>query len=52
MKFAKYAYRYPAKAQYRFYRRFDLRSILQRLVRVEAAPRNRLFIREAELGCH
>jgi hypothetical protein len=31
--FAKYAHRYLAEAQYRFNRRFDLRSILQRLLR-------------------
>jgi hypothetical protein len=39
--------------QYRFNRRFDLRSILRRLVRVAAAtkPQNRGFIREAEVGC-
>jgi hypothetical protein len=42
-----------AEMQYRFNRRFDLRSILQRLVRVAAItdPRNRVFIREAEVGC-
>jgi hypothetical protein len=53
VKFAKYAHRYLAEAQYRFNRRFDLRSILQRLVRVAATskPRNRGFIREAEVGC-
>jgi len=31
-KFAKYAHRYLAEFQYRFNRRFDLRSILQRLI--------------------
>ena len=53
VKFAKYAHRYLAEVQYRFNRRFDLRSILQRLVRVAAItePRNRGFIREAEVGC-
>jgi hypothetical protein len=33
-KFAKYAHRYLAEFQYRFNRRFDLRSILARLVHV------------------
>ena len=53
VKFAKYAHRYLAEVQYRFNRRFDLRSILQRLVRVAAItePRNRGLIREAEVGC-
>lgn len=53
VKFAKYAHRYLAEFQYRFNRRFDLRAILRRLVRVAAAtePRNRGFIREAEVGC-
>ncbi len=31
--FAKYAHRYLAEAQYRFNRRFNLRSILLRLLR-------------------
>ena len=31
--FAKYAHRYLAEAQYRFNRRFNLRSILARLLR-------------------
>jgi ISXO2-like transposase domain/Transposase zinc-ribbon domain len=53
VKFAKYAHRYLAEVQYRFNRRFDLSSILSRLVRVAAItePRNRGFIREAEVGC-
>ena len=53
VKFAKYAHRYLAELQYRFNRRFDLSSILRRLVRVAALtePRNRGFIREAEIGC-
>jgi transposase-like protein len=53
IKFEKYAHRYLAEMQYRFNRRFDLRSILRRLVRVAAItePRNRGFIREAEVGC-
>jgi ribosomal protein L37AE/L43A len=52
VKIAKYAHRYLAEVQYRFNRRFDLRSILQRLVRVAAStePRTRAFIREAEVG--
>lgn len=51
--FVKYAHRYLAEVQYRFNRRFDLRSILRRLVRVAAVtePQNRRFIREAEVGC-
>ena len=53
VKFAKYAHRYLAEVQYRFNRRFDLRSILPRLVRVAATakPHTRSFIREAEVGC-
>jgi transposase-like protein len=53
VKFAKYAHRYLAEVQYRFNRRFDLSSILWRLVRAAAItePRNRVFIREAEVGC-
>ena len=53
VKFAKYAHRYLAEVQYRFNRRFDLRAILQRLVRVAVLtePGNRAFIREAEVGC-
>src|SRR2546423_4251079 len=53
VKIAKYAHRYLAEVQYRFNRRFDLKSILPRLVRVAAVtePHNRVFIREAELGC-
>ena len=53
VKFEKYAHRYLAEVQYRFNRRFDLRSILRRLVRIAAAaqPRTRGFIREAEVGC-
>jgi len=39
--------------QYRFNRRFDLRSILRRLVRAASVtePQNRVFIREPEVGC-
>jgi hypothetical protein len=53
VKFEKYAHRYLAEVQYRFNRRFDLRSILRRLVRVTALaePRSRGFIRKAEVGC-
>ena len=53
IKFENYAHRYLAEVQYRFNRRFDLRSILRRLMRVAAAtrPQNRGFIREAEVGC-
>jgi len=53
IKFAKYAHRYLAEVQYRFNRRFDLRSILPRLVHAAAATaaRNRLSIRETEIGC-
>jgi transposase-like protein len=53
VKFGKYAHRYLAEVQYRFNRRFDLRSILRRLIRVAAIaePRTRGFIREAEVGC-
>lgn len=53
VKFDKYAHRYLAEVQYRFNRRFDLRSILRRLTRVAAItePHTRGFIREAEVGC-
>ena len=53
VKFAKYAHRYLAEVQYRFNRRFDLSSILRRLVAAAAAtkPNTRGFIREAEVGC-
>jgi len=51
--FAKYAHRYLAEVQYRFNRRFDLRTILPRLVHAAAVTlnRTRLFIRGAEVGC-
>ena len=51
-KFAKYAHRYLAEVQYRFNRRFDLSSILARLVRVAAltGPRPEVLIRLAEVG--
>ena len=51
--FAKYAQRYLAEAQYRFNRRFDLSTILVRLVRacVVTTPRPAKQIRLAE-ACH
>lgn len=51
-KFAKYADRYLAEVQYRFNRRFDLGSILVRLVRAAALtrPRPEAMIRSAEVG--
>lgn len=51
-KFAKYAERYLAEVQYRFNRRFDLKSILVRLVRAAALtrPRPESMIRLAEVG--
>lgn len=51
-KFAKYADRYLAEVQYRFNRRFDLGSILVRLVRAAALtrPRPESMIRSAEVG--
>ena len=50
--FAKYAHRYLAEAQYRFNRRFNLRSILPRLLRAAclASPTPALAIRVAEVG--
>jgi ribosomal protein L37AE/L43A len=50
--FAKYAHRYLAEAQYRFNRRFNLRSILARLLRAACltAPTPALAIRTAEVG--
>lgn len=49
VKFAKYAHRYLAEVQYRFNRRYDLRSILPRLVRAATSTPN---ISEARLrGC-
>jgi ribosomal protein L37AE/L43A len=49
--FVKYAHRYLAEAQYRFNRRFNLASILPRLLRAASAttPRPALFIRAAEV---
>jgi len=50
--FAKYAHRYLAEAQYRFNRRFNLRSILARLLRAASHtnPTPNLSIRMAEVG--
>jgi hypothetical protein len=49
--FVKYAHRYLAEAQYRFNRRFNLASILPRLLRAACltSPRNAQFIRAAEV---
>ena len=51
--FAKYAHRYLAEAQYRFNRRFNLRSIWARLLRAACltTPTPALAIRVAEVGC-
>jgi ribosomal protein L37AE/L43A len=48
--FAKYAHRYLAEVQYRFNRRFNLASILARLVRAACltSPRSAVLIRLAE----
>jgi ribosomal protein L37AE/L43A len=48
--FVKYAHRYLAEAQYRFNRRFNLDSILVRLLRAASVtpPRPEPFIRQAE----
>ena len=48
--FAKYANRYLAEVQYRFNRRFDLSSILKRLLvaAVVTPPRSERFLRAAE----
>ncbi len=50
--FPKYAHQYLAEAQYRFNRRFNLRSILPRLLRAACLtkPQSRLVIRAAEVG--
>lgn len=49
-KFRKYAYRYLSETQYRFNRRFNLRSILPRLVRaaVTTGKRTEVWLRLAE----
>jgi ribosomal protein L37AE/L43A len=51
--FAKYARRYLAEYAYRFNRRFDLKSLLPRLLNicVKAAPRCERQIRLAEVRC-
>jgi transposase-like protein len=51
--FRKYAHRYLAQVQYLFNRRFDLRSILERLARAasRAAPCGIRAVRAAELHC-
>ena len=53
IKFAKYAHRYLAEFQYRFNRRFNMRTIFERLARVASAsiPMTRSVIRAAEVGC-
>jgi transposase-like protein len=53
IKFAKYAHRYLAEFQYRFNRRFNMRSIFGRLARVACGSHamTRTFIRAAEVGC-
>jgi hypothetical protein len=50
--FAKYAHRYLAEAQYRFNRRFNLSSILARLLRAAclSTPAPAHFLRAAEVG--
>ena len=50
--FAKYAHRYLAEAQYRFNRRFNLHSILARLIRAACLtiPTPAAAIRTAEVG--
>ena len=50
--FNKYAHRCLAEAQYRFNRRFDLRTILPRLLRAAALtiPTPAASIRAAEVG--
>jgi ribosomal protein L37AE/L43A len=50
--FVKYAHRYLAEAQYRFNRRFNLASILVRLLRAASTttPRPAQLIRAAEVG--
>lgn len=51
--FEKYAHRYLGQVQYLFNRRFDLRSILERLARAacQAAPCPMRAVRAAELPC-
>lgn len=51
--FKKYAHRYLGQVQYLFNRRFDLRTILQRLARAasQAAPCPLRLVRSAESSC-
>ncbi|MCA3033072.1 MAG: IS1595 family transposase, partial [Rhodocyclaceae bacterium] len=51
--FRKYAHRYLGPVQYLFNRRFDLRTILQRLARAasQAAPCPLRRVRAAESSC-
>ncbi|HRO58866.1 MAG TPA: IS1595 family transposase [Burkholderiaceae bacterium] len=51
VKFAKYAPRYLAEVQYRFNRRYDLRAILQRLLRaaIASSPHREAALRRAEV---
>ncbi len=53
IKFAKYAHRYLAEFQYRFNRRFNMRTIFGRLARGAwgSPAMTRTFIRAAEVGC-
>lgn len=53
IKFAKYAHRYLAEFQYRFNRRFDMRTIFIRLARIACGSpaMTRMLIRAAEVGC-
>lgn len=53
IKFAKYAHRYLAEFQYRFNRRFNMRTIFGRLARAACCslPHTRPIIRAAEVGC-
>lgn len=50
--FSKYAHRYLAEVQHRFNRRFNLRTILPRLLRaaVTTLPRTRMVMWAAEVG--
>ena len=51
--FRKYAHRYLGQVQYLFNRRFDLRTILERLARAasQAKPCGLRAVRAAELPC-
>ena len=53
IKFAKYTHRYLAEFQYKFNRRFDMSTILERLLRAAVASNSttRRLIRGAEVGC-